>query len=516
MERKTIFAAVIESPFCIPAVFALIKLSMHLLANAFAPFEFFRDELYYIVSTDHLEAGYVDHPPLSIWILALSRIVLGDTLFAIRFLPALAAAASVFIVGLMVRELEGGRGAQVLACAATIVSPAAAAFFTFYSMNAWDWLIWSASILLLLRIARQPSLTLWMNLGVLLGLGLLNKVSVLWLGAGLGAGLLLTPLRSELRTKGPWVAAGFAFLLFLPYIVWNGANDWAHLEFIRNASTYKYRGINPLDTILGQLLINNPATVPLWIAGIVFFFLPSNRRIRLIGIVYVTALVILLVNGTSKPEYLSPAVPALFAGGAVLIDRLRLRWVRIASRTSLAVLLSCGLVLIPIVLPILPAEQFTAYARALGIQMKNMESKAESDLPQFYADMHGWKDLASAVNEVYRSLTEEERSRCVIYAQNYGQASAITFLGRPLGLPSAVSGHNSFYLWGPGPIADPTVVIIIGGRKEDHERGFEEVHAAAVYTSPHVMPYEDNKSIFICRKPTAALGELWPRVKNYS
>jgi len=516
MERKSVFPAVIESPLFVPVVFALLKLLMHLLANAFAPFEFFRDELYYIVSTDHLEAGYVDHPPLSIWILALSRIVFGDSLFAIRLLPALAGSVTVFLVGLMVWELGGGRGAQALACAATVISAACIALHTIYSMNAWDWLVWSTAILLLLKIGRQPSLQLWMNLGVVLGLGLLNKVSILWLGAGLGAGILLTPLRSELRTKGPWIAAGLAFFLFLPYIAWNAANDWAHLEFMRNASTFKYSGINPLDTLLGQLLINNPATVPLWIAGLVFFFLPSNRNYRLIGIVYVAALVILLVNGTSKPEYLSPAVPVLFAGGAVLIDRLRVGWLRLASRAVLAVLFAGGLVLLPIVLPILPAEQFIAFAKAIGFQSKNMESKAESDLPQFYADMHGWHDLASAVNKVHRSLTDDERARCVILAQNYGQASAITFLGRPLGLPAAISGHNSYYLWGPGPITDSTVVLVLGGDKEGHERVFDDVQLANVFSSPHIMPYEDHKPIFICRRPKASLEDAWQRVKNYS
>lgn len=515
MEGKFSFRDFAGSPYAIPALFAALKLVLHLAANAFPPFELFRDELYYIVSTDHLEAGYVDHPPLSIWILAVARLMLGDSLFAVRLLPAIAGSAIVFLVGVFVRELGGGRGSQALACAAALVSLACIAFHVIYSMNVWDWLVWSLSILLLIRLAKGPTLRLWMLLGLLLGLGLLNKVSVLWLGAGVGAGLLFSPLRSQLRTTGPWVAAGIAFAFFLPYILWNAANDWAHLEFMRNAASRKYSGIDPLDTLFGQVLIHNPVTLPLWLAGLVFFFLPSNRQWRPAGLVYLTTLVILLVNGTSKPEYLAPAVPVLFAGGAVLIERTRSRWLRTGSQIVLGTLFAAGALLIPLVLPVLSAERYIAFADRLGVKTKNMESNDEGDLPQFYADMHGWRDLAATVDTVYRSLSDAERTACVIYAQNYGQASAITYYGRPYGLPAAVSGHNSYFLWGPGPVTDPSVVIIVGGRQSDHERGFEEVNVATVYSSPYIMPYEDHKPIYVCRRPKGALADLWMNVKHY-
>ncbi|MCU0454459.1 MAG: glycosyltransferase family 39 protein [Bacteroidetes bacterium] len=515
MEDKSTFRALAASPLFIPALFAGLKLIMHLLANAFAPFELFRDELYYIVSTDHLEAGYVDHPPLSIWILAVSRMLFGDSVFAIRALPAFAGAAAVFLTGMMVREMGGGRMAQAFACAASLLSLAVIAASTFYSMNAWDMLFWSLALLLTLQIAREATMRRWGLLGVVLGLGLLNKISVLWLGAGLFAGLLLTPHRSELRSQGPWIAGGIALLFFVPYILWNAANDWAHLEFIRNASSMKYGGLDRLDVLLGQITVNNPATLPLWLAGLVFFFTKSGRPWRIAGVFAVTVMLILIVNGTSKPEYFAPAVPVLFAGGAVALTGLRHIVLRRVLHGTVAVMFALSVGSIPIVLPILSAERFTAYASAIGFESKSMESQRLGTLPQFYADMHGWKDLAATVDTVYRSLSDEERSACVIYARNYGQASAITFYGRPYGLPAAVSGHNSYFLWGPGPVTDPRVVIIVGGRQSDHERGFEEVTIATVYSSPHIMPYEDHKPIYVCRGPKTALGDLWKSVKLY-
>ena len=515
METKSSFRAFVGSVFFIPALFASLKLAMHLTANAFPPFEFFRDELYYLVSTDHLAAGYVDHPPLSIWILSASRMIFGDSLFAVRLLPALAGSSMVFLTGLMVNELGGNRTAQVFACGAAFLSLAGIAGSTFYSMNAWEMVFWSLALLVVLKISREATPRRWVFLGVILGLGLLNKISVLWLGAGLGVGLLMTPLRSELRQRGPWVAAGIALLFFLPYIVWNAANDWAHLEFIRNASTMKYGGLNRLDVLLGQVPVNNPATLPLWLAGVAFFFTAAGRPWRIAGITVVTVMVILVANGTSKPEYFASAVPVLFAGGAVAITQLRRTMLRRTLQTAVAILFVGGLIFIPLVLPILSAENYITYATSLGVQSKSVESKQLGTMPQFYADMHGWRDLVKAVNVTYRMLPEDERRRCVIYAQNYGQAGAIAFLGDTLGLPPVVSGHNSFFLWGPGPIDDPAAVIAVGGRREDYERGFEEVELIMHYTSPHIMPYEDQKPIYVCRRPKMPLKDLWKSVKLY-
>jgi hypothetical protein len=515
MEDKSSFRALAASPAFVPALFAGLKLLIHLVANAFPAFELFRDELYYIVSTDHLEAGYVDHPPLSIWILAVGRMILGDSLFAVRLLPAVAGSAMVFVTGMMVRELGGNRTAQAFACAASVLSLAGIAGSTFYSMNAWDMVFWSLALLLILQIATEATTRRWALLGVVLGLGLLNKISVLWLGAGLGAGLLLTPLRSQLRTRGPWMAAGIAFVFFLPYILWNAANDWPHLEFIRNASTMKYGGLDRLDVLLGQIPVNNPSTLPLWLAGVAFFFTPRGRPWRIAGIVTITVMAILVANGTSKPEYFAPAVPLLFAGGAVALGSIGHAILRRTLQFVLGGVLVLGVILIPIVLPILPVDQFIAYAKAIGFESKSMESQRLGSLPQFYADMHGWRDLAATVDTVYRSLSDEERSGCVIFAHNYGQASAVTYYGRPLGLPAAVSGHNSFFLWGPGLLNDSRVVIVIGGRQSDHERGFEDVRLATVYSSPYIMPYEDHKPIYVCRRPKASPEDLWASVKHY-
>ena len=504
-----------KHPLFIPALFAAAKLLLQLYVNAIGGYGFFRDELYYIVSTDHLSAGYVDHPPLSIFILAVSKLLFGDSLFAIRLIPAVASAGVVFLAGVLARGLGGGRTAQVLACSAAFVSIILHAFGTFYSMNILDMLIWSLAFLQLMRLVRQPTTREWLILGVILGLGLLNKIGVLWLGAGIFAGIILTPLRSELRKPGPWLAGATALMLFLPFIVWNALNDWAHIEFIRNATGDKYAGLTIVDFLGGQFLVQNPVTAPLWIGGLVWFFTTKGKEFRLLGITYIVCLVVLIANGHSKPEYLSSFYTVLFASGGVLFESFPSRGVKFLATRAYAVILAIGLVMLPITLPILPVGSYIRFAETIGIQPSTAESKELAELPQFYADMFGWPELAENVIQVYESLPDSERASCLIFGGNYGEASAVIFFGRDREIPRVVSGHNSYFLWGPGE-ENPGTVIVIGGREENHRQSFDSVVVAATHRADYAMPYENDLPIYVCRGLKIPISKAWSRVKNYS
>jgi 4-amino-4-deoxy-L-arabinose transferase-like glycosyltransferase len=370
-------------------------------------------------------------------------------------------------------------------------------------------------VYLLIRLLKTESPQWWIWIGVVLGLGLLNKISVLWLGLGIGVGLVATPQRRWLLTKWPWVAAGIAVLLFLPYALWNVANDYAHLEFIRNATGEKYSSLTRTAFIVSQILIQNPASVFIWLAGLWFFFRPASK-FRMLGYIYVTAFVVLLVNGASKAEYLAPAYGMLFAGGAVFVEQfIQSRSWRWAKPILIGAPAIAGILLMPLVLAILPVETYISYSEALGVAPSTAENKRLDRLPQFYADMFGWEELTTSVLIVYESLPFED-TRCIVYTQNYGEAGAISFLGRPFGIPPTVSGHNSYYLWGPGENLDSnTVVLVVGGDIEDHLKGFEEVELVARSQSKYAMPYENNLPIFVCRRLRKPIEEIWPQTKHY-
>jgi len=490
------------------------KFAFHIAVAAFGAYGYFRDEFYYLACSEHLDWGYVDHPPFSIALLAINRAILGDSLVALRFLPALAGALTVYLAGVTAREMGGGRFAQILAALATLCAPILLGMNSIYSMNSFEFLVWISSALLLIKIVKSPAPRFWILLGVVLGIGLMNKVGVLWLCSGIAVSMAVPPLRAHLKTRWPWIAAGLALLIFSPFILWNIAHDFPHAEFIRNATSGKYSSLTPIRFLADQVLLQNPLSFPLWLGGLWHFLFGRGRNHRALGIVYATALAVLLINQHSKGEYLAPAYPMLFAGGAIWAES-ALRHAARLWKPALAVALAVsGILLAPFAVPVLPVERYIAYARMLGVAPATAETKELSELPQFFADMHGWEELTEAVASVYATLPAEDKKDCIIYAQNYGEAASINFFGRKLGLPPAVTGHNTYHLWGPGRDS-ARVVIIVGGDREDHLRGFEEVEEIARSRCRYCMPYENNLPIYVARTFRRPLAELWPLTKHY-
>ena len=367
---------------------------------------------------------------------------------------------------------------------------------------------------LIVRILERSESRLWILLGALLGLGLQNKISVLWLGAGLVVGLLVTRDRRWLATRWPWLAGGLSLVIFLPHILWQVRLGWPTLEFIRNATGEKMIDVAPLDFVWGQLTMFGPAVVPLWLGGLVHLFV-GDRRFRLLGWVYVSVFAILLLSGSSRSGYLGPAYTWLFAAGAVAFEGwLARRELRLPREAAVALVLVVGLLLLPFSLPVLPVETYIAYAGALGVGPSTDERKELAELPQGYADMHGWQELVDSVAEVWDALPREDRARAAIFTYNYGNSGAIDYLGRARGLPPSISGHNNYWLWGPRDYTGE-VMIVLGGDDGGLRRHFESVERAGTIDCDYCMPYEDNRPIWIARGSHRPLAEVWPEQKHY-
>jgi hypothetical protein len=495
-------------------LFAGAKLALHLLASS--GYGYFRDELYYLACADHLAAGYVDHPPFSIFCLWLTRSLLGDSLLALRLVPALLGAATVALVGLLARALGGGTWAMALAMAGTLAAPQYLALGHYYSMNAFDIFFWALAAWWIVRLIQRPTTGGWAVLGVVLGLGLLNKISVLWLGAGILAGLAATRERRFLATRGPWIAGAIAGALFAPYVAWEIRNGWPTREFIRNATSEKMVRVAPLDFLSGQVDMMLPFAFPLWLAGLVWLFADSRgKRYRLLGWAYLTVFAILITSGSSRSGYLAPAYTWLFAAGGVAIEgwfaRPRLAWLRPAYAS---VLIATGAAIAPLALPLLPVDTYIAYARLLGETPGTEERKELGDLGQFYADMHGWDAIVKTLVDVQRRLPPGEVPIARILAPDYGVAGAVDLLGRRQGLAPALSGHNNYWLWGPRGW-DGRVLIVVGGTEEQMRAAFAQVERAATIECGRCMPYENKRPVWIGRSLRMPVAEVWPRLKHY-
>lgn len=496
------------------ACIALAKLALHLATSQ--GYGIFRDELYYIACSERMAWGYVDHPPLSIALLWLARHAFGDSLLAIRLLAAVAGAGSVFAAGLIARELGGRRGAQVLAAMAVFFAPVFVAFAHFFSMNVFDLLFWTVLQLVVVRILQRDEPRLWILFGLLAGFGLQNKYSVGFLAFGLMVGLLLTPQRRHLASPWLWLGGALAVLIFLPHLWWQLQTGWPSLEFMANATAEKNLPVSPSTFASQQLVLLNPLFAPLWAAGLLALLLsPSMARVRALGWSYV-AVWILFVTQRAKAYYLAPIYPALFAAGAVALERIcaRRAW-RWPMPAATALTVIAGLALLPLALPVLPVEQFLTYQAALGLSQPQMERNPRGALPQQYADMHGWRELVDTVGRVADRLPPAERARAVVLLRNYGEAGAVEFLGKPRGLPRAISGHNNYWLWGPGEVGADDPVIVVGLPRERLQEEFVQVERVDTVRCTYCMPYQNDLPVHLARGMKSPLAELWQQLKRF-
>lgn len=481
----------------------------------FRGYGFFRDELYYLASAEHLGFGYVEHPPMIGLLAWLVRSTLGDSLFAARLLPAVAHAVIVGLAAAIAREMGGGRYAQFTAGLATAVAPAYVGICAILSMNAFDILCWAALWLILARILRTGHDRLWLLFGLVAGIGLQNKISILFLGSGAVVGLLMTRRWEPFRSWRFWAGGVLAAAIFLPHIVWQWYHGWPTLEFIANAAREKNVALAPASFMAEQVLQMSVLAAPLWVAGLAALLVSrALRPFRTIGWAYLVVLSVMLVTN-AKPYYLAAAYTALFAAGAVAVEWLRPRhWSAVVRPVVVALVIVSGVVSFPLAKPVLPTETFLDYAAALGMGARSEERHEMGRLPQQYADMHGWQELAENLARVYHALPDADRVRACIYVQNYGEAGAVDILGAPLGLPRAISGHNSYFLWGPrGCTGD--VLIALGGDREDYEAVFERVDRAGTHTCTDCMPYENDRPIWIARGARVPMSEIWPRTKRF-
>jgi hypothetical protein len=142
------------------------------------------------------------------------------------------------------------------------------------------------------------------------------------------------------------------------------------------------------------------------------------------------------------------------------------------------------------------------------------EKVAQGALPQQLADMFGWREMAAKVSGAYNALPPEERARAVFFGRNYGEAAAIDVYGPAFHGPPAISGHNSYYLWGLGGF-DGSVVLAVGGDATRYALEYQSVERVAELDSPYAMPYETNIPIYLLRNPRIPFANIWSKLKHY-
>jgi 4-amino-4-deoxy-L-arabinose transferase-like glycosyltransferase len=476
---------------------------------------YFRDELYFAACGEHLDWGYVDQAPLIALVARISRTLLGDSLFALRFFPALASGATVILGGAIARELGGRRFAQSLAALAVLAAPIYLTFGNLLTMNAFEPLLWGLCAFFAIRAIRMDRPRLWLAFGLIAGIGLENKHSMLFFGSGIFLGLLLTEERRVFRSLWIWLGGLAAFLLFLPNVLWQAHHGWPTFEFLHYRQAAENIPISALTFIAEQALLASPLAAPVAIAGVAFlFFGRAARPYRFLAWGYLTVLAELILLG-GKIYYLAPYDVILFGAGAVWVESAIARRGRAWWKPAILAPIAAGaLAAAPLAMPVLPVDAAARYARLWDVQAVQVEIQPETDLPQLFADMFGWENQVATVAAVMRRLPPEEQARAVILAGAYGEAAAVDYFGRRYGLPKAVCAENAYYVWGPHGASDD-VVIAFGINRLKLGRVFEDIREVDVIRSEHAMPDENNLPVYICRKPRMSFEQAWAILHSF-
>jgi hypothetical protein len=507
------WGASIFRPFASPAVaLSIACLCIHLAANDH--YGVFRDELYFIVCGERPALGYVDQPPLVPLIAAGSHALFGTALTPLRLMPALAMAATVALTTKFAEALGGARFAQWLSGLAVLLSPIFLVNGLLLFTDMLRPLTWLACSWFLVRLIQTRDERAWMAFGAVVGISLTSKYLIVFYLVGLAVGVIATPLRRSLLK--PWIYAGalIAAAMTAPNFLWQAEHGWPFLELGKADASGKNLALSPLGFMAQQALLLGPATAPLWIAGLWGLSTrPSEPELRAFPIAYaVIAIILILAHG--KAYYLAPIYPTLFAAGAGAVEN----WFanRVFRWIAIGIVVIPGLVTLPIVLPVLPPDQFVRYSAELGMSPSTTASErgAQSVLPQYFADMFGWREMAEQVSAVYRALPTADRERAVFFGRNYGEAAALDVYGPSFQGPPAISGHNNYFLWGTKGF-DGSVVIMVGGNASMLATMFDDIQVAGRIDSPYAMPSETNVPIYVLRSPRAPLSEIWPTLKHY-
>ena len=218
----------------------------------------------------------------------------------------------------------------------------------------------------------------------------------------------------------------------------------------------------------------------------------------------------------AKDYYLAPIYPIYFAAGAMgwlPVDRRTV--LRTVRASAFAVLFCVGFVLtVPFSIPVLPPQQLVSWMETMHYRARDSENHAATILPQFYADRFGWHEMVAKVARIYDSLPPQERAVTGILADNYGEASAINLFGRQDGLPVAISGHQTYWLWGPHGYTGQEMIIISGAKLDEMKPYYASCVIAGVNDNPLAMPWEQN-NIFLCRGRKSTYAADWKDFKHY-
>ncbi|HEX4258731.1 MAG TPA: glycosyltransferase family 39 protein [Streptosporangiaceae bacterium] len=468
---------------------------------------FHHDELYFLDGGRHLQASYVDQPvvtPLLAWVTLKT---FGVSLVGLRLWPALAAWGTVIVAGLTAREFGGGRRAQLLAAFSVATMPAVYGADHMLDTAAIDILAWSALAFMVIRIGRTGDQRWWVPAGAILGLGVENKHLIGFFAIAIVIGAFATGARTTVLNRWFLAGAAIAVALEIPDLWWQATHGWATIAMTQSLNASNGGAANILVWIVGQLIVLGLFRAWGAVAGIRFLWKSGRPLWKALVWAYTLLFVVFMLTTGAQIYYVAGAYVFLLAAGAVALDgwlvAKRSRIYRFAGGLTVS-----ALVFAPFLLPILPVADANVTNAVFPVQNQTI----------------GWPQLVSTVHGVWFSLPAQQRAHAVIFTDDFGEAGAINELGHGTGLPTAVSGHDTEWWWGPGNSQATTVIAVTLGpdsssrssNLSDLHRYFRTVRQAATLSNPWGIKNENyHGQVWICTGLRHPWSQLWPELRHY-
>lgn len=516
-KNQSFFGIAISKENAILFSFISLSLVISLLPIYYG---YFRDELYYIALSKNLAWGYVDVPPLMPFCIAIVRFFFGESLFAMHIIPAVCGVITLVVAREIVKKLGGGLIAQVLVLLCLTLSPVYVAIHAHILYDCFDHLFWALCLYVLVLLLTSGDKKYWIYFGVFAGIGLMGKLGMLWLGAGVVLAMLLTAERKYFATWQFWLGGAIALLIVAPYLVWIAQHQFLAIEYFINYAQ-STAPLTILNFLKLQILAVNPLSLPVWALGLYYFLCNQDgRKFRLFGFAYISIFVICLLQ-QAKFYTILPFFPVLFAGGAILIEKnaQKFRSLYFACIVYAVLIAVAGLLIMPQFRPILPVDLLVKYLNFTHLHKSgdkmNTEKLKLGLLPQGFADCFGWEEMTAEVARVYYALPEKQRANTVIVASNYGEASAIYFYGAKYHLPMPISQHLQYYVWGYQNATESSTYILVGSHdpKVLEKSVCKKVERVGEIYNKYAMPYE-NQPVYLCTGLRKPIKEEWEKGKG--
>jgi hypothetical protein len=444
------------------------------------------------------------------WVAWIMQNIFGYSVFAIRLFPAIISGIMVLIVADIAIELGGKKYASILSSIGMIITIFGLRTFSLFMPVHLDILFWTLSFYLIIKYINSENDKYLFWFGILAGLSMLNKYLIALLFLAILVVILFTRYRNVFKKKMFWFGMVAGSIIFLPNLIWQILHGLPVINHLSELGRTQLVNVDRLGFLQEQLISPGAASI-LTIAGLLYLFINKNAvKFRFLGVITILIIVtLLLLRG--KSYYTIGLFPFLIAAGAVSAEKiLRKIWSQIILIVFLVLF---TLPIIPFGLPVYKPHGLVNYFKDLhdkyGADVgRRWEDGSVHSLPQDYADMLGWEELTMITNRAWQSIADKKAA--FIYCENYGQAGAITIIGKKYGLPEAVSFNESFRYWIPHKFdPDITSFIYINNDEmgEDVRTLFRKITIIGSITNPDAREY--GTTVYLCEDPVMSFNKFW-------